>query len=38
LRPAIIRHAIRHYARLALSFRDVEKMLAGRGLDVSYGA
>ena len=34
--PDIIRHAIWLYARFTLSFRDVEEMLAVRGLDVSY--
>ena len=34
--PEIIRHAIWLYARLILSVRDVEEMLAERGLDVSY--
>ncbi len=34
--PEIIRPAIWLYARFALSFRDVEEMLAERGLDVSY--
>ena len=33
--PDIIRHAIWLYARFTLSFRDVEEMLAERGLDVS---
>ena len=32
----IIRHAIWLYARFTLSFRDLEEMLAERGLDVSY--
>jgi hypothetical protein len=32
----IIRHSIWLYARLTLSYRDVEEMLAERGLDVSY--
>ncbi len=32
--PDIIRHAIWLYARFTLSFRDVEEMLAERGLDV----
>ncbi len=36
--PDIIRHLIWLYARFTLSFRDVEEMLAERGLDVSYGA
>ena len=34
--PEIIHHAICLYARFTLSFRDVEDMLAERGLDVSY--
>ncbi len=34
--PNIIRHSIWLYARFTLSFRDVEDMLAERGLDVSY--
>ena len=34
--PEIIRQAIWLYARFTLSFRDVEEMLAERGLDVSY--
>jgi hypothetical protein len=34
--PEIIRHAIWLYARFTLSFRDVEEMLAERGLDISY--
>jgi transposase-like protein len=34
--PDIIRQAIWLYARFTLSFRDVEEMLAERGLDVSY--
>ena len=34
--PDIIRHAIWLYARFTLSLRDVEEMLAERGLDVSY--
>ncbi len=32
----IIRPSIWLYARFTLSFRDVEEMLAERGLDVSY--
>ena len=31
----IIRHAIWLYLRFALSYRDVEELLAERGLDVS---
>jgi transposase-like protein len=34
--PAIIRHAIWLYVRFTLSYPDVEDLLAGRGLDVSY--
>jgi transposase-like protein len=34
--PNIIRHSIWLYARFTLSLRDVEEMLAERGLDVSY--
>ncbi len=34
--PEIIRHSIWLYARFTLSFRDVEEMLAERGLDISY--
>jgi transposase-like protein len=34
--PAIIRHAVWLYVRLTLSRRDVEELLAERGLDVSY--
>ena len=34
--PEIIRHSIWLYARFTLSFRDVEELLAERGLDVSY--
>lgn len=33
--PDIIRHAIWLYARFTLSFRDVEELLAERGIDVS---
>ena len=32
----IIRHSLWLYARFTLSCRDVEKMLAERGLDISY--
>src|SRR4051812_16337369 len=32
----IIRHAIWLYLRFTLSYRDVEELLAERGLDVSY--
>src|ERR1700746_1958572 len=34
--PPIIQHAIRLYLRFTLSYRDVEELLAERGLDVSY--
>ncbi len=33
--PVIIQHAVWLYARFTLSFRDVEEMLAERGIDVS---
>src|ERR1700749_3005013 len=34
--PAIIRHAVWLYHRFTLSYRDVEDLLAERGIDVSY--
>jgi transposase-like protein len=34
--PEIIRQAVWLYLRFTLSFRDVEDLLAERGLDVSY--
>jgi putative transposase len=34
--PAIIRHAVWLYLRFTLSYRDVEDLLAERGLDISY--
>ena len=34
--PAIIRQAVWLYVRFTLSYRDVEDLLAERGLDVSY--
>ena len=34
--PAITRHAVWLYVRFTLSYRDVEDLLAQRGLDVSY--
>jgi transposase-like protein len=34
--PEIIQHAVWLYFRLPLSFRDVEDLLAERGIDVSY--
>jgi hypothetical protein len=33
--PDIIRHAVWLYVRFTLSFRDVEDLLAERGLDLS---
>jgi len=32
----VIRHAVWLYFRFTLSFRDVEEMLAERGIDISY--
>jgi transposase-like protein len=34
--PVIIRHTVWLYVRFTLSYRDVEDLLAERGLDVSY--
>jgi putative transposase len=34
--PAFIQHAIWLYLRFTLSYRDVEDLLAERGLEVSY--
>lgn len=34
--PAIIQHAVWLYYRFTLSYRDVEDLLAERGIDVSY--
>jgi len=34
--PAVIQHAIWLYLRFTLSYRDVEELLAERGLGVSY--
>ncbi|MBK3776593.1 IS6 family transposase [Azospirillum brasilense] len=34
--PAVIQQAIRLYLRFTLSYRDVEELLAERGVDVSY--
>ena len=36
LPPDIIRHAVWLYLRFTLSYRDVEELLAERGLEVSY--
>ena len=32
----MISHAVRLYFRFSLSYRDVEELLAGRGIDVTY--
>src|SRR5207248_3717117 len=34
--PVVIHHAVWLYLRFTLSYRDVEELLAARGLDVSY--
>ena len=34
--PELIIHAVWLYARFTLSYRDIEDLLAERGLDVSY--
>jgi transposase-like protein len=34
--PVVIQHAVWLYLRFTLSYRDVEDLLAERGLDVSY--
>ena len=34
--PGIIQHAVWLYLRFTLSYRDVEELLAERGLDISY--
>ena len=34
--PTVIRQAVRLYLRFTLSYRDVEELLAERGVDVSY--
>ena len=34
--PQIIQHAIWLYLRFTLSYRDVEELVAERGLDLSY--
>ena len=36
--PDVIRHAVWLYLRFTLSFRDVEDLLAERGIIVSYQA
>jgi transposase-like protein len=34
--PVVIQHAVWLYLRFPLSYRDVEELLAERGLDLSY--
>jgi hypothetical protein len=34
--PVVIQHAVWLYLRFTLSYRDVEDLLAERGLDLSY--
>lgn len=34
--PSVIRHTVWLYARFTLSYRDIEDLLAERGLDISY--
>jgi putative transposase len=34
--PIVIQHAVWLYLRFTLSYRDVEELLAERGLDISY--
>ena len=34
--PDVIRHAVWLYFRFTLSLRDVEELLAQRGIEVSY--
>ena len=34
--PCVIRHGVWLYQRFSLSLRDVEDLLAERGIDVSY--
>ena len=34
--PEVIQHAVWLYLRFTLSYRDVEELLAERGLDISY--
>jgi hypothetical protein len=36
--PVVIQHAVWLYLRFTLSYRDVEELLAERGLDLSYEA
>ena len=34
--PVVIQHAVWLYLRFTISYRDVEELLAARGLDISY--
>ncbi|GAA0386737.1 hypothetical protein GCM10009093_11960 [Brevundimonas terrae] len=34
--PEVIRHAVWLYFRFNLSFRDVEELMAKRGIEISY--
>ena len=34
--PVVIQHAVWLYLRFTLRYRDVEELLAERGLDISY--
>ena len=34
--PVVIQHAVWLYLRFTLSYRDIEDLLAERGLDISY--
>jgi putative transposase len=34
--PAVIQHAVWFYRRFTFSYRDVEDLLAERGLDITY--
>ena len=34
--PVVVQHAVWLYLRFTLSYRDVEDLLAERGLDISY--
>ncbi len=34
--PSVIQYAVCLYVRFTLSFRDVEELLAERGIDVTY--
>ncbi len=36
--PDVLRHAVWRYARFSLSLREVEDLLAERGIEVSYEA